>query len=66
MDAYGLDLSKLSHDKQHKIVEMPAPNSNIQPQKLLNKTGGSTDNNREWEVGNQDYDEIDDERKLKR
>ena len=35
--------------------------------KVLNKKGGSVDSNREWEVGNKsNYDEIDDERQLKR
>ena len=38
----------------------------ILPGKILKKKGGSTDSNREWEVEKGNYDDVDDERKLKR
>ena len=69
MVTYGVDLSKLYHSKadskneEYKTVQAKLV---LHPDKLLNKQGGSADGNREWEVGNNSYDEIDDERKLKR
>jgi hypothetical protein len=34
--------------------------------KLVNQRGGSSDSNREWEVGNSGYGDVDDERTIKR
>ena len=70
MDGYDLDLSRLRTSKDVKTQNDGRKPNNlrviIQPGKVLNKKGGSTDSNREWEVGKSNYDEVDDERKLRR
>ena len=70
MAGYNLDLSRLkksteseSHSYGHKSNN---PGIEFLPSKVLNKKGGSVDSNREWEVGKGTYDDVDDERSLKR
>ena len=67
---YNLDLSKLKTRKELEKPRNEHKSNNlgiiIQPGNALNKKGGSADSNREWEVGKVNYDEVDDERKLRR
>ena len=74
MEEYGFDTKRLFA----KVRENSIPQSNSMPRmsdhgagrnvdKLVNQRGGSSDGNREWEVGSKgNYDDIDDEQKLKR
>ena len=69
MNSFGLDVSRQrvrteSTNKQDMI--RITPKLYVQPERIITKKGGSCDNNREWEVGNTGYDDIDDDRKLKR
>ena len=64
-----LDVSKLRHktesmNKQDMI--QITPRLYVQPKKIINKKGGASDINREWEVENGSYGDVDDERKMKR
>ena len=70
MAGYDLDLTRLkisielesqSNDRKSNYL-----GTIIQLDKVLNNKGGSADSNREWEVGKGNYDDVDDERKLKR
>ena len=67
---YDLDLSRLRTRKETEDLNVGSKSNelrgDIQLGKVLNKKGGSADSNREWEVGKGDYDEVDDERKLRR
>ena len=70
MNEYGLELISdkkeiVAAPKQHvPIMENYGINKGMN--KIINQRGGANDGNREWEVGSQGYDNIDDERKLKR
>lgn len=68
---YGLDAARLrkkpeeSKDNVIQNVNVRSVGRNIG--KLVNQRGGSSDGNREWEVGSTgNYDDIDDEQRLKR
>ena len=74
MEEYGFDTKRLFA----KVRENSVPRTNSMPRmndhgagrnvgRLVNQRGGSSDGNREWEVGSKgNYDDIDDEQKLKR
>ena len=70
MVEYDLDLSRLRTRKETEDLNVGSKSNelrgDIQLGKVLNKKGGSADSNREWEVGKGNYDDVDDERKLKR
>lgn len=69
MNSLGLDVSRQrvrteSANKQD--MNQTTPKLYVQPEKIINKKGGSSNSNREWEVGRTGYDDVDDDRKLKR
>ena len=75
MEEAGLDVSRMrTHNTQRELsqsqpVQQPIHKPNIiqGTRKVLQQQGGSKDGNREHEVGgHNNYDDIDDERKLKR
>ena len=70
MAEYDLDLSRLRTRKETEDLNDSRKSNNMRvtilPGKILKKKGGSTDSNREWEVEKGNYDDVDDERKLKR
>lgn len=70
MAEYDLDLSRLRTRKETEDLNDSRKSNNMRvsilPGKILIKKGGSTDSNREWEVEKGNYDDVDDERKLKR
>ena len=75
MEEAGLDVSRMrTHSTQQEhyqsqSVQQPIHKPNIiqGTRKVLQQQGGSKDGNREHEVGgHNNYDDIDDERKLKR
>ena len=70
MAEYDLDLSRLRTRKETEDLNDSRKSNNMRvtilPGKILKKKGGSADSNREWEVGKGNYDDVDDERKLKR
>ena len=65
-----LDLSRLKKNTESESQSYGHKSNNLGiellPSKILNKKGGSVDSNREWEVGKGTYDDVDDERNLKR
>lgn len=74
MESADLDVSRL---KKHQSQQEITPVQPVQPvqkpniiqgiRKVLQQSGGSKDGNREHEVGgHSNYDDIDDERRLKR
>ena len=75
MEEAGLDVSRMrTNNTQHELsqsqsVQQPIHKPNIiqGTRKVLQQQGGSKDGNREHEVGgHSNYDDIDDEHKLKR
>lgn len=70
MAEYDLDLSRLRTRKETEDLNDSRKSNNMRVTillgKILKKKGGSTDSNREWEVEKGNYDDVDDERKLKR
>ena len=70
MAEYDLDMSRLRTRKETEDLNDSRKSNNMRvtilPGKILKKKGGSADSNREWEVGKGNYDDVDDERKLKR
>ena len=68
---YGLDVVRLrkkpEESKDNVILNVNARGVGRNIGKLVNQRGGSSDGNREWEVGSTgNYDDIDDEQRLKR
>ena len=63
LNAYGFDIKRLQSKKQH-LQQVRLPSGRTKAPNLLRQRGGSTDTNREWEVGLSSY-EVDDERKYK-
>jgi len=70
MAEYDLDMSRLRTRKvteeQNGVRNSKDPRGVIQLGTVLNKKGGSADSNREWEVGKGNYEDVDDESKLRR
>lgn len=69
MNNIGLDMSRLIVDKKSASNQNMVQTTSklyVKPENILNKKGGSTDNNREYEISKTGYDDIDDDRKLKR
>lgn len=75
MEEAGLDVSRMRiNNTQHELsqsqsVQQPIhkPNIILGTRKVLQQQGGSKDGNREHEVGgHNNYDDIDDDHKLKR
>ena len=64
MNAYGFDIKRLL-PKRQLLQQVRQPSGHTKTPNLLRQRGGSTDTNREWEVGHNSY-EVDDERMLKR
>ena len=69
INSLGLDVSRLrgrteSTNKQDMIIK--TPKLYVQSERIITKKGGSSDNNREWEIDNDSYGDVDDERKMKR
>lgn len=74
MESAGLDVSRLKKQQTQQEITPVQPIHPVQKpniiqgiHKVLQQSGGSKDGNREHEVGGHgNYDDIDDERKLKR
>ena len=74
MESAGLDVSRLKKQQTQQEITPVQPIYPVQKpniiqgiHKVLQQSGGSKDGNREHEVGGHgNYDDIDDERKLKR
>ena len=64
LNAYGFDVKRLLPKRQHP-QQVRQPSGHTKAPNLLRQRGGSSDTNREWEVGHNSY-EVDDERILKR